>query len=192
MRLKTWNYQGQPAPAINPHQTPRACVQMFAILYHAERAAMEAFDRLADPRIVENCEIFIQARPFLVAEEDAHARDMAEIICSLGGSGIPPVPPGFDDLWSLELSQQKLAFPLRAGVAALYTLIAESLGYGFLYQLTDSISQTDVHIGSVLRRNVEDEENTSRCRWMCFAPRLQHPIERPGLKWPCTFPRSWC
>jgi hypothetical protein len=149
----------RPVPAIDPHQRPRACMDMFAILYHAEKAAMEAFDRLGDPRIVENCQIFIQAQPLLVAQEEAHVRDIEEIIRALGGYEIPAAPPGFVDLWSLEHSRRKLVFPLRARVAALYTLIAESLGYAYLYVLTDAIGGRDQAIAARLQANVDDEKN---------------------------------
>jgi hypothetical protein len=55
---------------LDPIVNPGACIQM--VTYHAEKAALEAFERLSDPATVENCEIFLRARPMLVADESAH------------------------------------------------------------------------------------------------------------------------
>jgi hypothetical protein len=148
----------RPVPPVNPHHTREAFVGVLAILYHAERAAMEAFGRLGDPNVVEKCEIFISVQPLLMADEERHVRDMEALIATLGVSGIPPAPKGFYDLWDVEQSRRKLLFPMRARVAALFTFLAESLGYACLYQLAHATETADEQFASLLRANVEDEK----------------------------------
>ena len=135
---------------------------MVSILYHAEKAALEAFERLEDPSIVENCDIFLRARPMLIADESAHIRDMEEIVRLFGGEGIPPAPAGFDEIWSLEVAQRRLKFPLRAHVAALFTLVTESLGYAYLYHLANVTASTNSKVADLLAANVRDEERHIR------------------------------
>ena len=147
----------RPLAPIDPEQNRAACIDMLVILYHAERAALEAFERLGDSRVVENSEIILRARPMLMAEEEEHARDCEEMIRTLGGDSIPPAPPGFDELWDIEQSRRKLLFPLPARVAALFTLIAESLGYAYLYHLARATRQANYQLSSRLDANVEAE-----------------------------------
>src|ERR1700731_513774 len=149
-----------PEPAllspIDPFKNPKAFSEMVCILYHAERAALEAFGRLTDESIVENCEVFLEARPMLLADEEAHLRDMEQIIRLVGGGAIGPAPAGFAELWDLERTRQRLPFPLPAEVAALFTLIAESVGYAYLYHMAKATSNPEV--AKLLWANVEDEQ----------------------------------
>jgi len=145
----------RPVAPIDPRANRDACVEMLSILYHAEKAALEAFHHLDDPTVVENCELFLQARVMLIADENAHLRDMEQIVRLIGGSEVGPAPPGFAELWDLEQARQKLSFPLPGRVAALFTLIAESLGYAYLYHLVNAT--TDARVASLLRANLDDE-----------------------------------
>jgi hypothetical protein len=147
----------KPPDPIDPSVNPEACIQMISILYHAEKAALEAFERLNDPSVVENCAIFLKARPMLVADESAHLRDMEEIIRAFGGNGVRPPLPGFDELWSIDGAGKRLLFPLRARVAAVFTLVTESLGYAYLYHLTNAITANNSKVAELLSNNVKDE-----------------------------------
>jgi hypothetical protein len=148
----------RPLVAIDTQVNPQACIDMLSILYHAERAALEAFERLSDPSVVEHCEIFIQACPMLIADEQAHLEDMEVIIRAIGGKNIQPPPPGFAELWDLNYVRRRMFFPLNARVAALFTLVTESLGYAYLYHLADATSITNEKVSSLLRSNVRDEQ----------------------------------
>jgi len=148
----------KPLDPIDPTVNPEACIQMISILYHAEKAALDAFERLNDPSIVENCSIFLEARPMLVADESAHLRDMEEIIRVFGGNGVRPPLPGFDELWSVDGASKRLLFPLRARVAALFTLVTESLGYAYLYHLANVMTTSNAKVAELLNSNVKDEE----------------------------------
>src|SRR5215216_875442 len=85
----------RPLGAIDARGSSQACIEMLSILYYAEKAALDAFERLSDPTIVENCEIFLEAQPMLLADESSHLKDIQEIISLLGGDGIQPRAPGF-------------------------------------------------------------------------------------------------
>jgi hypothetical protein len=149
----------QPPPTlktINPRDRRDACIDMISVLYHAENAALEAFDRLADPSVVGQCETFIRARAMLVSDEAAHAKDMEEIMRSVGGGEVRPAAAGFDELWDFERSRQKLLYPLLPGEAALFTLVTESLGYAYLFHLAQATA--DDHMAGLLKSNVADEE----------------------------------
>lgn len=148
----------KPLDSIDPSVNPEACIEMVSILYHAERAALEAFERLNDPSTVENCDIFLNARPMLVADESIHLRDMEEIIRLFGGNGVRPPLPGFEELWSIDGASRRLQFPLRARVAALFTLVTESLGYAYLYHLANVMTTTSPKVAQLLADNVRDEE----------------------------------
>lgn len=148
----------KPLDPIDPRVNPEACIQMISILYHAEKAALEAFERLNDPSVVENCSIFLEARPMLVADESIHLRDMEEIIREFGGTGVRPPLPGFDELWSINGASKRLLFPLRARVAALFTLITESLGYAYLFHLANVMTVSNAKVARLLSSNVKDEE----------------------------------
>ena len=147
----------RPLGAIDTQANAEACIAMLSILYHAERAAAEAFERLNDPGIVENCELFLQARSMLVADERSHLEDMEEIIRSVGGKSIQPPAPGFAELWDLNYVRDKMFLPLETRVAALFLLITESLGYACLYHLANVTRTTNHKISSLLRANVQDE-----------------------------------
>jgi hypothetical protein len=168
----------KPLDPIDPTVNPEACIQMVSILYHAEKAALDAFERLNDPSIVENCEIFLTARPMLVADESAHLRDMEEIIHVFGGNGVRPPLPGFDEFWSIDGASKVLLFPLRARVAALFTLVTESLGYAYLYHLANVMTTTNPKVGQLLTTNIRDEEKHIRVSMHVLCAAL---TDRKGL-----------
>jgi len=144
-----------PLPQINPYTNSKAFIEMVSILYHAEKAALDAFERLTDESVVEDCEVFLRARPMLLADEAAHLRDMENIIRLVGGTGIGPAPVGFAELWDLQRARERLVFPLPSEAAALFTLVAESVGYAYLYHLATATSSPE--IAALLWDNVEDE-----------------------------------
>jgi hypothetical protein len=150
----------RPLPSIEPSNAPAgvldAYVDLLAVIYHAEVAALDAFARLTQPDMVEPCDALLKARPMLMRDEEAHLQDVAQIVRELGKPEVPPEPVAFTQLWSVERARERLLYPLPAHVAAMFILSMESLGYVVLWHLAERTA--DPAIAARLRGNVKDEQ----------------------------------
>jgi hypothetical protein len=144
-----------PLPTIDPKNVAPAYVDLLGMIYHAEFAAMDTFDRLIDPEIVIRHDALLRARPILVADEKSHLLDLEDLIRSLGADAVPPQPEEFDTLWDFETARRRLLYPLPPYVAAMFILVTESMGFAVLSHLARHTA--DPMIASRLASNVQDE-----------------------------------
>ncbi len=145
----------QELPAIDPRRVAPAYIDLLGMIYHAEFAAMDSFDRLIDPEIVIQHDALLRARPMLVSDEKAHLLDLEDLIRSLGADSIPAQPAAFSSLWDFETARKRLIYPLPPYVAALFILVTESLGFAVLHHLATNTK--DPTFSARLASNVRDE-----------------------------------
>lgn len=127
---------------------------------------MQGFALLTDPAYVQSSDIFVNASRKLVADEEAHLRDIEQMIALLGddgdgdGGGILPPDPVSDEFWRAWHAGTMFALPMRPSIAATLILFAEGLGYCILYHLARAT--LDPQIKALLESNVRDEQGHLR------------------------------
>lgn len=149
-------FVSRPLRPVDPYRDRHAYIEVLSALYHAEAAALEGFSLLEDPTYVESSELFTRAARRLISDETKHLQDIADLIASIGGTGVLPPTPEMLGFWTAWRSGEVFALPFKPSVAALFCLFSEGLGFAFLYNLAHATSDPDVR--RVLLANVEDEK----------------------------------
>jgi hypothetical protein len=157
-----------PAPTtlnvqIDPHQNPRAYAQVVAEIFYAEQAALQMFERLDDPAVVIQSEMFRGAKKMLVQDEKKHMVDLEQIASWLGFPKMPPASPESVTFWGdLRGFYAKGSpwVPAKASTMALFVLTSEGLGYAFLHHLVAATIEGPIR--ERLADNLRDEQRHLR------------------------------
>lgn len=159
MRLPTPRLAGQ-LPIVDPYRDRIAYWNLISELYRAELAALEGFGLLADPRFVQADPIFLRAMEYLVEDESRHAKYYDVMLDRLGFAEMAPVSDRSEWFWTEYRSGKRFFLPLKAGVAALFCMLSEGLGYAFLAHLRDAT--VDAEFKRLIAEHVDDEANHLR------------------------------
>jgi hypothetical protein len=152
-----------PRRRIDPRDAPESFIAALSELYHAEASALRWFDSMADPRIVEQSELFAGVRRMLLRDEAAHMRDIEEMIRALGGTGVAEPSREARAFWEFAEWGRREALrtrPLRPSTVAFFMFLTEGLGYAFLHQVAHATVEGVVR--DRLLSNVKDEEGHIR------------------------------